>query len=329
MFISPTVAGDNVLIGSCAGSVYALDRADGTLTWHYDTAADGPPAEFHGEPLLIGGTLIIPSDTKGGGHVYSFDAATGELRWKVPFKHGVAASPLLVSGRVVVVSAEGEVAAIDPKTGTIGWRVSPAGPLKPPLGIPSPVAGRDRIFVADNAGKVFALGRSNGKTIWTTPLAARANTSLALAGNTIIVGTIDGFLNWIDARSGKITQRVRFGGHAYGTLISAPPLLFVLVSGEPSKLLALDPKSGKVRWEQETPKEWTTYRPLVTGSVVIAGSEERELCAFNRTDGTRRWCRALGQIPRGLGISADGDTLYVGSLSGKVQTYRLEKTDVQ
>jgi hypothetical protein len=61
--------------------------------------------------------------------------------------------------------------------------------------------------------------------------------------------------------------------------------------------------------------------------VVIAGSEEKEVCAFNRSDGALRWCRSIGQIPRGLGIA--GDTLYVGTLSGKVKVYRLRKTDTE
>ena len=63
--------------------------------------------------------------------------------------------------------------------------------------------------------------------------------------------------------------------------------------------------------------------PLVTGSTVIVGSEEKDLCAFNRDDGALRWCRSVGQIPRGLGISADG-ILYVGSLSGVVQAFRID-----
>lgn len=251
------------------------------------------------------------------------------MRWKVRFKHGVATTPLLVSGRVVVVSAEGEVAAIDPKTGSMAWKVAPAGPLKSLTYLASPVTARGRIFFADNVGKVFALDASNGKTVWSTPLAARANSSLVLVGNTIVVGTSDNFLNWINAGSGAIAQRVRLTSFPYGTLISSSPLLFVLVGETKSKLLALDAKSGAVRWEQETPKEWTTYRPLVTGSVVIVGTQDKDLCAFNRSDGTQRWCRPVGQIPRGLGTSAASDTLYVGSLSGKVQVYRLGKSDVE
>lgn len=110
-------------------------------------------------------------------------------------------------------------------------------------------------------------------------------------------------------------------------VISAPPLLLVLVKGTTAKLVALDAKTGAARWEKEKPKEWTTFRPLVTGSVVIAGSEEKEVCAFNRPDGALRWCRSIGQIPRGLG--AADDTLYVGTLSGKVQVYRIAKSDTQ
>ena len=120
MFISPTVVGENVAIGSCAGTLYALDRTKGTPAWRYDTTADGEAAQFHGEPLLIGDTIIVPSDTEGDGHLYCFNAKTGDVRWKVRFKHGITTSPLLVSGRIVVVSAEGEVAAIDPKTGNRG-----------------------------------------------------------------------------------------------------------------------------------------------------------------------------------------------------------------
>jgi serine/threonine-protein kinase len=226
-----------------------------------------------------------------------------------------------------VVSADGEVAAIDPKTGRVAWKVAPAGPLKRITYIASPIIARSRIVFADNVGKVFALDGSNGKTVWTTPLAARPNTSLVLVGNTIVIGTMDGFLNWIDSASGAITKRVRLSSFPYGTPISAPPLLFALVGENKSKLVAVDAKSGEVRWERATPKEWTTYRPLVTGSVVIVGTQDKDLCAFNRSDGTQRWCRPIGQIPRGLGTA--GDTLYVGSLSGKVQVYRLGKTDVE
>ena len=324
MFVSPAVAGDRVIVGSCAGSLYALDRTSGSLLWRYDTKADGAAAQFHGEPLFIGDRLVVPTDTDPKGHVYSIDAASGELQWKIALDRGVATTPLSIAGRVVAVSAKGEVVALDAKSGKVVWRVTPAGPLEPLPFIPSPAYAGKRIFLADNTNGIFALDASTGATVWRTTLGARPNTALVVAGDSVVAGTADGHLHWIARDSGDVKKRIRLEeGRPYGTPILAPPLLFVLAGEAKSTLLALDAESGAIRWKQETPKEWTTYRPLVTGADVIAGTADRNLCAFDRTTGAMRWCRPVGQVPRGLGIAGDG-TLYVGSLSGVVQAFRFE-----
>ena len=323
MFVSPTVVGDAVILGSCAGTLYALDRTTGSPIWLYDTGADGSAAQFHGEPLLIGDRIIIPTDSDPKGHLYSFDAASGDLLWKLPFIQGVATTPLLIDGRVVAVSAEGEVVAVDPKSGEIVWQEIPAGALKPLPAIPSPTFSAKRIFFADNTAKLLALDAATGATVWRKTLPARTSTALVVVGEMLVLGTEDGYMNWIALDSGDVKKRIRLEeGHPYGTPILASPLLFVLAAGAKGNLIALDAQSGAIKWKQETPKEWTTYRPLVAGSTVIVGSEEKNLCAFDRASGEVRWCRSVGQIPRGLGISSDG-ILYVGSLSGVVQAFRI------
>ena len=163
MFVSPTVVGNAIILGSCAGSLYALDRTTGAPVWLYDTSADGSAAQFHGEPLLLGDRVIIPTDSDPKGHLYSFDIASGDLLWKVPFDQGVSATPLLIDGRVVAVSAEGEVVAVDPKNGSPIWHEVPAGTLKPLPYIPSPAYAANRIFVADNITNLFSLDAEIGR----------------------------------------------------------------------------------------------------------------------------------------------------------------------
>lgn len=323
MFVSPTVVGQAVLIGSCAGSFYSLDRLTGEPIWVYDTRADGPPAEFHGEPLLLADRVVIPSDSVPKGYLYCFDTASGELLWKVPFNYGVATTPILIGDRVIVMSSEGDVAAIDAKSGRIVWRVAPAGSLKTPPWIPSPAHAAGRILVADNTNQIFALDASKGATLWRKTLSGRPNTSLLLVGEEVVVGTDDGYLNRIGLKSGDVRKRTKLGGIPYGTPAPSDRLLLVLVSSGESKLVALDAVNHEVRWEQATPKEWTTYRPLLAGPLVIVGNQDRDLCAFDRVTGERRWCRPVAQVPRGLGIAKDG-ILYVGSLSGVVQALRIE-----
>lgn len=324
MFVSPTVVGDCVIVGSCAGALYALDRTKGSPLWRYDTKADGAAAQFHGEPLLIGDRLVVPTDADPKGYLYSFDVASGDPQWKIALDRGVATTPLRIGDRIVAVSTKGDVVAVDAKSGKVVWQQAPAGPLESTPYIPSPAYAAKRIFVPDNTKRLFALDASTGATVWHQTLGARPSTALVVAGDSIVVGTADGYLNWIASGSGEVKKRVRLQeGHPYGTPILAPPLLFVLTGGAKGTLLALDPDSGAIRWKQETPKEWTTYRPLVTGSQIIVGDEDKNLYAFDRTTGAMRWCRPVGQVPRGLGMAGDG-ILYVGSLSGVVQAFRIE-----
>lgn len=329
MFVSPTVVGGGVILGSCAGSLYALDRMTGRPIWLYDTKADGSAAQFHGEPLLLGDRVIIPTDSDPRGYLYSFDTASGDLVWKLPFDQGVATTPLLIDGRVIAVSAKGEIVAVDPKSGQVAWHEVPAGTLRELPFIPSPAYAGKRVLFADNTDKILALDATTGKTVWRKTLAARPNTALVVIGNTVVLGTADGYLNWIAIDSGEVKKRIRLeAGHPYGTPIFASPLLFVLAAGVKGNLVALDAESGAIRWKQQTPKEWTTYRPLLTGAMIIVGSTEKNLCAFDRTNGELRWCRSVGQVPRGLGMANDG-ILYVGSLSGVVQAFRIGAVPTQ
>ena len=157
MFVSPTVVGNAVILGSCAGTLYALDRMTGTPIWLYDTRADGSAAQFHGEPLLVGDQVVIPTDSDPKGNIYSFDSASGDLLWKVAFNQGVATTPLLIAGRVIAVSAEGEVVAIDPKNGEVAWQEAPNGALKPLPYVPSPAWAAKRIF-----GRISGMGTLGG-----------------------------------------------------------------------------------------------------------------------------------------------------------------------
>jgi outer membrane protein assembly factor BamB len=315
-----------VVIGSCAGTLYALRRDTGKPLWVYDATADSDHPQFHGEPLLRGDAIIVPTDAESNGYVYSFDVRTGELRWKVPFKGGVGTTPLIVGDKLIVAAADGSVAAIDPSTGNVLWKVSTAGTMAALPGIPSPAEADGMIFVADTMGNVFGLDGATGKTVWRKPLSGRVNTSLLVVGKALLGGTIDGYLYRLATKSGDVEERVKLAGFPYGTLISSPPLLLMLVKGDDAHLVAFETATSKIRWQRATPKEWTTYRPLVVGASVIVGSEERDLCAFRLTDGAQRWCQAVGQIPRGLGVSADG-MLYVGTLAGRVSAYHHDAAE--
>lgn len=320
MFIAPAVAGDRLIVASCAGSVYGLDRASGKPVWTYDTAEDGPRAQFHGEALLAGDTLVLPSDAEPSASLYAFDAATGEVRWRVEVEGGVATTPLLAGRSVIAASATGKLMRIDLESGKAAFTVAPAGERPSIPYIPSPAADAKRVYFASNDAKLFALDLATGAVVWKKELPARINTSLALHGGALYAGAA-GALYAFDPSTGEVRRSIPAGGMPYGTLVVTPPLLLALVNGKPARLVALDLATNQVRWERTAEREWTTMKPLVHDGTVIAGTEEKTLCAFALADGATRWCAPVPQIPRGLGTA--GGMLYVGTLNGKVLAYRF------
>ena len=87
MFSTPTVVGERLYVGSCAGRFYCLDRKSGAEIWSYDITADGAQRSFHGDPLVAGELILVGTDGDGIGHVYAFEQSTGKVRWKHPVTH--------------------------------------------------------------------------------------------------------------------------------------------------------------------------------------------------------------------------------------------------
>ena len=86
MFSTPTVVGDAMFIGSCAGNFYAINKTTGQLQWSYDIRRDGNQQSFHGDPLVTNDLILIGTDRScdpnGVGHVYAFERDSGKVRWK-------------------------------------------------------------------------------------------------------------------------------------------------------------------------------------------------------------------------------------------------------
>jgi len=77
---------------------------------------------------------------------------------------------------------DGEVVAIDARTGEIMWNTRVPGD---PLGAMTVV--NDLVFTALFDGQVVALARTTGKVVWSTKTAGAINGWMAAAGDELIV----------------------------------------------------------------------------------------------------------------------------------------------
>ena len=85
------------------------------------------------------------------GNLYALDIRTGNLRWKT-FARGAITSPPVISEPVVAINAQGPVLCLDTASGKVLWKAGLDGGLQS-----APVLAGGRIYVASQNGVVYAL----------------------------------------------------------------------------------------------------------------------------------------------------------------------------
>ncbi len=268
--------------------------------------------------------MLAGSDAWSTGHLYAFDRASGEVRWKVGFPKGVAADLARHGETVLMVSEVGDVAAVGIDDGTFRWRVEPdrSRPVGRPL---DAVLDEDRWIVAWKSGVVDAYAAADGRLLWRRDLGASLGAAPVAVGGEVFVGAYGGRLFRLRASDGEMVGELRVGGALYGEIVAAPGCLLVLSARGgadpetgplgPHAMVCVDPELQGVQWSYETAGLWTTFQPIVVDGVVVAGTEGR-LLALDLERGDVSWQRAVAGSPRGL--LAVGGRLFLGTKEGSI-----------
>jgi outer membrane protein assembly factor BamB len=316
VFIRPAVVGDTLYVGSCSGYFHAIARRDGASVWIYDTSFDGAHGQFHGEMLIEGDRIVVGTDAEGDGHLYAFDAGTGEVIWKQPASGGFPARILREGSRVYAVTMSGQVRCFELVDGREIWRNGDSDGDRLLRGSIALTGGR---VVASVRGLVRAIAADSGETLWETPIKGGPNTTLAVIGDAVYVGDLQGKLHRLASKDGKLLGTFEAVAPAYGTLQPVGDCLLALWGD--TTLACVDPALDGVAWRRETASKWTTFNPLVLDDLVLAGTAAGEIHAMNRSTGASVWTRELeGQIKSLLAVD---EVLYVGTLGGVVTALPL------
>lgn len=327
-----------VLIGSCAGTYYAIDKQTGKVRWSYDIHKDGNQTSFHGNPLILGDLVIIGTDGEGVGHVYAFNIKTGEPAWKYAVTagnggYGVSTDIVNRGSCLYGVTIGDELICLDLQTGRLNWSFQKPYAKEGWFWSSAPTIEGDRIYFGALSGSMYALDAQTGKTIWSTDLGSRITSSAVFTGQDLCVGTEDHHIYKLERKTGKVIAKLVLDRIAGGPFISSSDGLLVTeyescyTQGENS-ILSIDPAKMAVRWRRQSAAGWTMRQPVVYGSTVLAGSSAGELSAFSLADGALQWSDHIHGTIRSIGIGGD-NMLYIGTLSGTVYAYELAAKGVK
>ena len=278
-YSSPVVSGGRVFVHSRRDPeeiVTAINLGDGKVLWEQKYEAGFKKNQYavemakgpHATPLVLGNAVITLGVT---GIVNAWDTATGRRVWTRDFSQlidttklfcGTAASPLPVTGRVVIqVGSDihgGKILGLDPATGATQWEWTGLGP-----GYASPVLinlKNQSQIVGLTEGSIVGVDARNGKELWSVPFPdewhENISTPLWTGTHLIVSGTRQGTHAFALAeQNGKWQATEVWKNPDIAMYMSSPVVgdgvVYAHSSKKKGQFVAFDEKTGAVRWATE------------------------------------------------------------------------------
>jgi outer membrane protein assembly factor BamB len=289
----PVVAEGRVYTMDAEGLISAFDVESGERVWQLE------PADLDADEGLLGGGLAYNSGwlfaTTSTGVVLGVNAASGSEIWRQSLTLPLRAAPTVADGRVLVLSADNQLYALDGQSGRPSWRHAGFFEGTGLLGGPSPAVAEGVVVVPYSSAEVFGLRLDNGRPLWSdTVQRPRRTEALAqindidgypvIEGDQIYVAGYGGQMAAIDLRRGVRNWDLDLGSTQAPW--AAGDFLYMLTTR--SEVVSLLRDSGRIRWVSPLPRlsdpedpasppiTWTG--PILVGDrLLIAGSNSEAL----------------------------------------------------
>jgi outer membrane protein assembly factor BamB len=319
---SPALVDNRLFVGSTDGNVYAIASDTGQEVWRAET----------GSPVISSPAVVENSVFVGSfGRVVALDATNGASLWQFPVGSAVDSSPTVAGGVVYVGSSDGNLYALDAKSGEPAQR----GPF--PTGSPvlsSPAVHAGVVYVG-GFGLVYALRAENLSELGRFVVDGPVDTSPTVLNNKVYVVTSKGRAYGFDivpadqATGPSSTARPVWDTQIGGQVFSSPAVAavngqnYVFIGCGDSNLYALNADTGAEEWRVP---QIPVFGPLASSPTVVPSEDVLYVGAGNGSvmaivvsthQPQEGWPLKVGSRVDSSPVVQDG-RLYVGSVDGLI-----------
>ena len=278
---------------------------------------DRPLLEF--PPIYVGGKLYFVNNN---GFAYALDADSGKVLWK----RRIGTPQRLLAGLLQPPPLHRQPR---PRPHRQARRQDRQDDLErkslPGRAESSPLVIDRTVYFGCEDGKLYALSTVNGNVRWATPLGGPIKSAPAYHGGKLFVGDYGGYMNAVDAKSGKLVWQSGSLGPGFGAsgqFYSTPAVAYgrVYAGNNDGRVYSFDTSDGDLAWSYST-GGYVYSGPTVANTrhsppTVFIGSFDGNVYALDAKDGSLRWSRSAGGQVIGS-LSAVGDIVYVAEFTNK------------
>lgn len=205
-----------VVARSIDGRIYGFDQSSGEQLWIFKSTV--PVLTLRGlSGVVFFDDLVIAG--LANGKIVALDRRTGQMRWERRVAIGQGRSeieriadldttPLLMDGKVLALSYQGRLLAMDASNGRPQWQAQAPS-------YQNFDSGFGNIYIVTKTSDLIAISSSDGREKWRQSLLSRRGLSAPIVlGNYIAVGDYEGYLHVFSQVDGELVSRRRMGRYA-------------------------------------------------------------------------------------------------------------------
>ena len=166
----------------------------------------------------------------------------------------------------------------------------------------SPAVQGDRVYVGTSDGELCALRRDGGEVVWRFPTAGAVVSSPAVSANSLYFGSVDRHIYCLTL-DGKLRWRYRTWGPVVGSPTVAEGMVFC--GSMDGTMTALDPATGEMHWQYQE-KKGVVCAPAVGAGLVVYGDHSGTVLARRADTGALAWSAASPNAVRASPVIAGG-----------------------
>jgi serine/threonine protein kinase len=253
--------------------------------------------------------------TSSDGQMYAIEIKTGRSLWHNQTAAPLLASAALMGNHVISANTQGVVQSQSITDGSVRWKYETKAAI-----LATPVIGADTIYVATTDGRVLSLDAQSGKVKWIHRAQEPIVCSPSMHADMVLVGTRGGTFLALSAFDGKIIWKF----NARSPIVASPAasvdsVYFGTMSGG---FYALDAQDGDLIWEYQTERPIVAKAVIAFTSVIFASFDKWLYCC-EKYDGSLKWKAAIrGKAMANLVV--DHDSIFASTQEGFTQMFNTK-----
>lgn len=264
--------------------------------------------------------LVIVS---GGTFIEAYEAKTGKKVWNYNNKGGfIFSNPSFYKGNIYFTSGSG-FAVVESRSGNEVFRAQTSQTSHS-----TPVFYEDKLYFGSGEdGMVRAIDISKGEKIWTTDAEYWTNSSPTIANGKLFMSIENGNqLNAFDLKTGERIWNTSddFSLGIFSGETNTCTFQNLVISFQPSALVALDQNTGKRLWRFEEPDVSNDSSPTIADDVIYFGGGNGKIYAISAANGKKIW-----ETKTGSGIDSSPQIVdlygYIASKDGYLYAFTKDK----